>query len=149
MMRRLPKMIQAGSNSAFQPTLMLPISRYVPSGAVIRSPSSTTLGLPTSSITTSPPQPSVSAVTRFTRATGALDDDGLPDAEVGEVEAGVDLGEGAVHASRHLVGDLVRQLEDGVVRAQVEILAEAALEVRPHLAGGEKVGLAHRARLGA
>src|SRR5207248_29381 len=54
----------------FQPMLILPISRYVPSGAVIRSPSSTTFGLPTSSMTTSPPQPSVSALTCFTRASG-------------------------------------------------------------------------------
>ena len=82
-------------------------------------------------------------------AARALDDDGLPGPEAGEVEAGVDLGESAVDAGRHLVGDLVCQLEDGVVRAQVEVLAEAALEVRPHLAGDKPVGLAHRARLGA
>src|SRR5215471_10572928 len=67
MILRLPKMIQEGSNSAFHPTLMLPISRYVPSGAVMRSPSSTTSGWPTSSSTTSPPQLSVSSRTRLTR----------------------------------------------------------------------------------
>src|SRR6185295_16623331 len=59
-----------GSNSAFQPTLMLPISRYVPSGAVMRRPSSTTLGLPTSSITMSPPQSSVSFFTALMRSSG-------------------------------------------------------------------------------
>src|SRR5439155_249922 len=79
----------------------------------------------------------------------ALDDDDLPGAEPGQVEAGVDLGVGAVHARRHLVGDLVGELEDGVVRSQVEVLAEASLEVWPRLARDEPVGLAHRARLGA
>src|SRR5947207_90535 len=96
MMRRLPKMIHDGSNSAFQPTLMLPISRYVPSGAVM---------------------------------------------------PGVDLREGAVHARRHRVGDRGRQLEHRVVRAEIEVLAEAALEVRPLLARDEPVRLPHRAGL--
>src|SRR6266571_4713712 len=56
----------------------------------------------------------------------ALDDDDLPGAEPGQVEAGVDLGVGAVHARRHLVGDLVGELEDRVVRSQVEVLDDAS-----------------------
>src|SRR5439155_23568621 len=67
--------------------------------------------------------------------------------EAGDVEPGVDLRVGAVHARRHLVGDLGRQLEHRVVRAEIEVLAEAALEVWPLLTRHEPVRLTYRAGL--
>src|SRR5204863_5140145 len=79
----------------------------------------------------------------------ALDDDGLARLEACDVEAGVDLRVRAVDARRHLVGDLVGELEGGVVRTQVEVLAEPALEVWPGFAGDEKVRLADGAGLEA
>ena len=77
----------------------------------------------------------------------ALHDHRLAGAQPREVEAGVDLRVGAVDARGHLVADLRGQLEHGVIRPQVEVLAEAALEVGPHLAGHEPVGLARGAGL--
>src|SRR5258705_395197 len=67
--------------------------------------------------------------------------------EAGAVEPGVAVRVSAVHARRHLVGDLGRQLEHRVVRAEIEVLAEAAVEVRPLLARHEPVRLSYRAGL--
>jgi hypothetical protein len=64
----------------------------------------------------------------------ALHDHRLPGAELGNLQPRIDLRVCAVDAGRHLVGDLGPDLEHGVIRAQVEVLAEAALEVGPHLA---------------
>src|SRR5439155_10239083 len=77
----------------------------------------------------------------------ALDHYRLPGPELGDLEPRVDLRVGAVDPGRHLVGDLGGELEHRVVRPQVEVLAEAALEVRPDLARHEPVGLADRAGL--
>src|SRR5438034_1094305 len=79
--------------------------------------------------------------------TGALDGHGLAALEASELEARVDLGERAVDAGRHGVGDRGGQLEDRVIRPEVEVVAVAALEVRPHVARDRPVGLARRARL--
>src|SRR6185503_14073526 len=81
-------------------------------------------------------------------AARALDHYRLALAQRGEIEACVDLAERAVDAGGHVVGDVVGELEYRVVRSQVEVLAEAVLEVRPYLAGDEEVRLAHRAGLG-
>src|SRR5262249_18574993 len=76
-----------------------------------------------------------------------LHHDGLAGAEARDLESCVDLRVGAVDAGRHLVADLRPQLEHGVVGPKVEVLAEAALEMWPDLAGHEPVRLPHGTRL--
>jgi hypothetical protein len=53
-------------------------------------------------------------------AARTLDDHGLPRAHGRDVEARVDLGEGAVDTRGHVVGDVVGQLEDRVIGPQVK-----------------------------
>src|SRR5262249_48983050 len=72
---------------------------------------------------------------------GPLDDDGLAGAKAGDVQRGVDLGEGAVDAGCHRVGDVVGDPEDGVAGPEIEVLAVAALEVGPDVAAHRPVRL--------
>ena len=107
----------------------------ITSSAPNRFASSSRLGTPSMAITASAPISFATAIAFSPRPPAPWIDDRVAVAHARLLQPVRHLRQRAVHRRRHLVGDLVRHLEDPAARLQVVVLAVRAAELadaRPH-----------------